>query len=377
MCVRVYFFAKKGVWTHPKMVEKNKFEKSSQMFEVNSSSQFLFIIQRNISPEIFFDSLLSNEDLSKLLCTCRGMKEMILKCKTIFPIQEYEIKHSITDKMLGNMIMHYSSNIIKLTIPCNFPYNPLLTMDGYHHMALLHSNLLELSINHCLEGGLCVISHSLSNLASLSISDSRSVSSEDLDSLSKLTNLEKINLGNIFHLDDAAVVNYSTLTKIKSIVVSLCRGLSGLGLSYLVANKQFLVQLKIDYCYGISSEGYHCLTTLTNFTSFTVSHSKLDDIGLNMICSSCLLIEYLDVRWNDLITIEGLNNIHFLVHLNTLLFSPRDNNWLAKLSNNIALTHLDLSLSYRSSISNQELSSHLSSLTYLTSVKVSGKERVL
>jgi hypothetical protein len=45
----------------------------------------------------------------------------------------------MTDKMLGNMIIHYSQNIE------NFKIRPILTMDGYHHMALLHSNLLELS----------------------------------------------------------------------------------------------------------------------------------------------------------------------------------------------------------------------------------------
>jgi hypothetical protein len=68
---------------------------------------FLSLIERNISPEIFFASLLSDEDLSKLLCTCRGMKEIILKWKTIFPIQKYEIKETMTNEMLGNMIIHY------------------------------------------------------------------------------------------------------------------------------------------------------------------------------------------------------------------------------------------------------------------------------
>jgi hypothetical protein len=217
---------------------------------IKKPSSFLSLIERNISPEIFFDSLVSDEDLSKLLCTCRGIKKMILKWKTIFPIQKYEIKYSMTDKKLGNMIIHYSSNIIKLTIPYNF--QPSLTIVGYHHVALLHSNLLELSINRCLEWGLCVISHSLANLTSLSIVHSPSVSSEDLDSLSKLTNLEKIYLDSIDRLDDAAVVNYSTLTMIKSITVDCCHGLSGLGLSYLVANKkQFLVQLKINFFRGI------------------------------------------------------------------------------------------------------------------------------
>jgi hypothetical protein len=333
-------------------------------------SSFLCLIERNISPEIFFNSLLSDEDFSKLLFTCRGMKKMILKWKTIFPIQEYKIKHSMTDKMLGNMIMHYSHNILKLTIPQS---SSLLTIGGYHHVALLHSNLLELSINDCLEGGLCEISHSLVNLSSLSISHSWSVSSEDLDSLSKLTNLEKINLENIDDLDDAAVVIYSTLTKMKSMTVVSCDDLSGLGLSYLVANKQLLVQLKINDCDGISSEGYHCLITLTYLTSLTIELSELDDIGLNMICSSCLLIEDLDLGWNNLITVEGLNNIHCLIHLKSLLLFGTSDDWLAKLSHSTALTQLDL---YDSTVSDEGLL-QLSSLVKLTSVNINGQKRVL
>jgi hypothetical protein len=138
----------------------------------------------------------------------------------------------------------------------------------------------------------------------------------------------------------------------KSISIRECHGLSGLGLSYLVANKPFLVQLEIDYCGGISSEGYHCLTTLTNLTNLTVHDSKFDYIGLNMICSSCLLIEYLDIQYNDLITGEGLNNIYCLSHLKSLLLSGASDDWLAKLSHNTALTQLDL---YNSTVSDEGL----------------------
>jgi hypothetical protein len=284
----------------------------------------------------------------------------------------------MTDKMLGNMIMHYSSNIIKLSIPYNYSQPSLLTIDGYHHVALLHSNLLELSINQCLGGGLCVISCSLVNLTSLlvnlTIYDFWSLSSEDLHSLSKLTNLEKINLNGISQLNDNSVVNYSTLTKMKSITVSyFCFRFSGLGLSNLVANKEFLVQLKVDDCLGISSEGYHCLTTLTNLTHFTTRGSKLVDFGLNMICSSCLLIEYLDIQENDHITIEGSNNIHCLIHLKSLSMNIESDYWLAKLSHNTALTQLDLGYSFAS----DEGLSHLSSLLFnLTSVLVDDEERL-
>jgi Leucine-rich repeat (LRR) protein len=142
----------------------------------------------------------------------------------------------------------------------------------------------------------------------------------------------------------------------------------------LVANKQFLVQLKIDDCVGISSEGYHCLTTLTNLTSLTVINSTLGNIGLLVICSSCLLIEYLDIRsWNGLITVEGLNNIHCLMHLKALFLSHVSDDWLAKLSHSAALTHLDLQYS---TISDKGLS-HLSSLVSLTSVIANGRERLI
>jgi hypothetical protein len=277
----------------------------------------------------------------------------------------------MTDKMLVNMILYYSNNIKNLTIP----YNSLLTMDGYHHVALLHSNLLELSIDQCLEGGLCVISYSLVNLTSISISNSSSISSEDLDSLSKLTNLEKINLygtqQNNKHLENAAVVNYSILTKMKSITVCGSGSLSGLGLSYLVANKQFLVQLKIIWCDGISSEGFHCLTTLTNLTHLSIYHSKLVDI---VICSCCLLIEYFDIRGNDHITVEGLNHIHCLIHLKSFLLCVASDDWLAKLSHSTALTQLDLLTN--STVSDEGLL-QLSSLVKLASVNVNGQKRVL
>jgi hypothetical protein len=199
------------------------------------------------------------------------------------------------------------------------------------------------------------------------------VSSQDLNSLSKLTNLEKIDLFNIKNLDEAAVKNYSSMIKMNSISVSWCVGLSGVLLRNLVSNKEFLVQLTIHNCdEGISSKGFHCLTTLTNLTSLTINGSYLDDIGLNMICSSCQLVEYLDMD-NDDITVAGLNNIHCLIHLKTLIVIYSDDDWLAKLSHNIALTQLDLSYS---DVSNEGLT-HLSSLVNLTRLVLDGCRNIV
>jgi hypothetical protein len=319
---------------------------------------------------MFFDSLVSDEDLSKLLCTCIGMKEMILKWKTVFPIQEFEIKSTMTDKMLENMIIQYSHSINKLRIDNNF-CNSSLTIDGYHHLSLLNPNLLELSIYGCLKGGIDAITSSL--VSSLKISQTWKFLSEEWDSLSKLTNLENLELRDIDHLYNApSVENCSTLTKMKSITVKRCDDFSGLGLSYLVANKELLVLLKIESCNRISSEGYHCLTTLTNLTSLTVRFSKLDDIGLNVICSSCLLIEYLYIKYNN-ITIKGLDNINFLIHLKLLFLSSVTDNWAEKLSHNTTLTNLDIS---RSTLSDEGLSLLCISLVNLSSVLDDGQQRL-
>jgi hypothetical protein len=304
-------------------------------------TQFLSLAERNISSEIFFNCLLSDEDLSKLLCTCRGMKEMILKWKYIFPIQEIKIKQLMNNNMLENMIMHYSCNIKKLTI--SFYFYSLLTNDAYHIIALLHSNLLELHITNCSGYGLTVISSSLTRLTSLTVSHSLESTELDLDSLSKLTNLEDLNLDYTFHkLIDAAVVNYSTLVNLTALSVLSCSHLTGVGLRSLVVNKNFLVKLEVG-SNSIVSDGYHCLTSLTNLTKLNACASDLDDIGLNMICSSCLLIEYLDIKNTDHITSEGLNSLQCLIYLKYLFLRVSDFRWPMKLSCNTSLTHLDSS----------------------------------
>jgi hypothetical protein len=338
--------------------------------EVGWFPKFPDLVKRNIAPELFFDCLLSDEDVSILLCTCKSMKEMILKWKKVFPIRKMEIKKSMTDKMLRNMFEYYSQQINKITIKTG----SLLTMDdGYYLLHIFNSkSLIDLSIESCLKGGLSLISSSFVNLTSLKISfdDQSLVTREDQDSISKLSNLEKLHFHSYNHFDDASVVNYSVLTKMKWMRIVWSRsswgiGLSGLGLSYIVANKELLVTLEIDGCGPMVSEEYYCLTTLRNLTSLTVNYSRLNDNGLNMICSSCLLIEYLDIRYNveELITIEGLKNINCLIQLKTLKLCHALDDWLAKLCHNNALTYLDLG--YYSSISNTGLL-HLSSLVLTT-----------
>jgi hypothetical protein len=131
-----------------------------------------------------------------------------------------------------------------------------------------------------------------------------------------------------------------------------------LGLSNLVANKTLLEDLVLKnfsqintFVDGhnalstvISSEGFHCLSTLTSLTNLTVQSCQLDDIGLNKICSSCLKIKYLSIEEGDnyRITKEGLNNIHCLIHLKSFCLSNARDDWLAKLSHNTALTYISV-----------------------------------
>jgi hypothetical protein len=273
---------------------------------------FLTIIDRRILLELFFDALLSDEDLSKLLCTCRPMKQMILEWKRNVPIKYLEIGEFMTDDKLFKLIKHYSNYITTLTID----FHSILTIKGYKHLILLKSNLIELSIQQCLGKGLAIISSSFTDLKTLRIAHCFKATNKSVDSLSRLTNLGEIELYDCFQ-NDISVKNYSSLINIASMTLIWCEGLTGKGLRYLVVNKEFLVQLKIKECHGIAAEGYHCLTTLTNLTNLTINVSQFDDIGLNMICSSCLLIEYLNVRKND-VTIEGFNNINCLINLKAL-----------------------------------------------------------
>jgi hypothetical protein len=97
----------------------------------------------------------------------------------------------------------------------------------------------------------------------------------------------------------------------------------------------------------------------------------LNDIGLNKICSNCLLIEYLDI---DFITLEGLNNIHCLIHLKSLFLSGASDEWLAKLSHSTALTQLDL---HNSTVSDEVLLQLSSLQVMLASVSVNGRNRFL
>jgi hypothetical protein len=241
------------------------------------------------------------------------MKETILKWKKIFPTKYLEIGELMTSEMLENMIFHYSKKVKALTI-C---FRSLWTKPkDYRLLTLLESsNLIELNIQKCLGNGLLLITSSLTDLKTLRIGHI-TASKKAVDSVTRLTNLEEIELFDCIQ-NDSSVVNYSSLIHIASITLNWNGSLTGLGLSYLVTNKEFLVQLKIMDCHGISSEGYHCLTTLTNLTNLLINMSQLDDAGLNIICSSCLLIEYLDIRNNDL-SVEALNNIHCLIYLKTL-----------------------------------------------------------
>jgi hypothetical protein len=337
------------------------------------SSQFLSLIQRNISCEIFFDCLLSEKDLSILLGTCREMKVAIIRWKSVLPIQKIDF-HKIRNLQLENLIKNYSSKIIILNL-CEENF----TKKGYKLLSHLNSNNLlqlqfKMSYNRFAGFGLCTISSVFSNLISLSLEYCYMMSCYDLDSISKLTNLENLFLIRILNLNDVAVSNYSTLTKLKSLEVSEIN-VTHVG---FLANKVLLVSLEIHNCTSIGSNGgFHCLTTLTNLTHLKFFQCFLDNATLNMICSSCLLIEHLTigaiiVDLNlDLISKEGLNSIHYLSNLKSLSLgydSVRDD-WLAMITNNFSLTSLTLSQTSFTTITNPGLY-QLSSLTSLTSIKV-------
>jgi hypothetical protein len=341
----------------------------------NSSNPFVLLVKRNISIDLFFNSLLCDEDLSRLLCTCQDMRELIRAWKQRIPMEQFKIKQSMTDKMLMKFLSFYSSNIenlvaVKYDEMCNF-----LSAHGFqkHFLpCLTRGSLKKLQISPYFlqNGGLKEITYSFTNLTHLTLIFGEQckylkrcieinpieahryylpdLPIEDLNLISKLTNLEYLEFYCVDLLQDTTVINYSALTKIKSIRVSHSGwGLSGLGLSYLVANKDHLSELKIIHC-CVSSEGYHCLTTLNSLTKLQINSIFLDDFGLKMICCSCVQIEYLDIKREAnsvylnpaTITLEGYAHIHNLINLKTLFLYDQLSD--VRLCNNTTLTSIHL-----------------------------------
>jgi hypothetical protein len=252
-------------------------------------SRFHSLASRYISLEIFFNSLLSDEDISKLLCTCRGMKEIILNWKNKIPNQQITFKKSFNDGMLYYFLENYSNIFNSIVIIKDTE----LTLNGLKIFCALCVNISEIKITSCKKYWLPQISLSLFSLISIVLHEGRNISSSDMDSLSKLTNLEKIDFFDLRNFDDAAVVNYSTLTKMKSITIRCPSDyFTGVGLSYLVANKEYLVTLKIQKCLGIINRvdyteppctvRYSSLSLLTNLTTLDIPETALESIQFNL-----------------------------------------------------------------------------------------------
>jgi hypothetical protein len=138
-----------------------------------------------------------------------------------------------------------------------------------------------------------------------------------------------------------AVFNYSALTEIDSISIFGCNFLSGLGLSNMVANKNCLHSLDMWDCDGIPSEGFHCLTNLTNLSQLYIRNCAIDDMGLNLVSSHCLGVRDLLLE-SDLLTADGLDHLHCLGALRNLGVRVESDDWLSKLARNTSLTQRQL-----------------------------------
>jgi hypothetical protein len=316
---------------------------SCQIKDMTTSSQFLSLAGRSISTEIFFDCLLSNEDLSKLLCTCRGMKLVILEAKRVFPIQKVIINDLMTHSRLNNMISHFSNKIEKLVIP--FGNGFLWKIHGYHIIALLHSNLKSLDFPSCSSAGLAILlASTLTNLTSLAMSDC----TDDIDLVFK---------------------SLSTLIKLKSLKIRRFEGLTGVGLAYLGANERLLTQLTIEDCRTIPSDGFECLTLLTNLTILSIRRTNLDSNGLFFICWKCGAIKDLEI--SDVDSKKFYKRLLFFLFQNlqslTLNFCDKSLKSLVRVNlvNNPRLTLTKLKLNMAGISNHEQFYLHLASLVNL------------
>jgi hypothetical protein len=309
-------------------------------------SRFLDLVQRNISPEIFFDSLLSDEDLSKMLCTCKGMKDVIKKWKSILPIQKYTIKEAMTASMFGNMIMYYSNNIKKLNTS-----HPLTLFDDeyddhivlYHHLSYLSKNLCYLGFN----GGnsskvyLAPLLSCLVNLTHLDLHESLIVEYDQKKHCTLIMSLTTTRLNRLKIHESIIYRN---------------------GLSYL-SSLLNLTHFELTNCEEVPMEEFYHLSFCVNLTYLDLSGSITSDRGLSHLSSLTKLSK---------LKITGLNKDEGLVFLSSLSSNltylklrscTLTEKGLCYLASCVNLTYLDLK---RSLIPDGLLFlSSLSKLTYL------------
>jgi hypothetical protein len=373
------------------------------------TSPFLSIIERNFSSELFFDGLLSDEDLSKLLCTCRVMKEMILKWKNIFPIKQINIKSEImTNEMLVNLINHYSSNIIKLIVP-----------DGYGLIdsiasSSLHSNLLYLKLD--IKDGISNDEQFYSRLAQLinlehlfltgNSYSNYELTNERLSNLSTLVSLSHLTIDefilsirNLFHLSSVVIliiqncvifpegsmydVEYPFLENLKHLsLIDNTTSEDNFDAELLFQLPKKLTHLSIVQ----NEEEYPCLDDqmlMKIFSLFYLKHYNYkhsahygynnSDAGLSYLCSLSNLV-YIRVTEpmhdEDLFFLKCLSN---LTHLRLGVNSAISNIGLSHLSSLQKLTYL--SLGRKSSINDIGLS-YISSHTKLTYLALGRKSYI-
>jgi hypothetical protein len=283
----------------------------------SSNSLFVKLSNRTIAMDIF-NSMLSYKDLSLLICSCKDMKRIVLNWKSIFPIENLLIETFMTDGNLRKMIFFYSCNVIKISMPCK-----ILTLDGYELLSNFKDTLIDLGLYNCIQGGLPVISSKLYNLRNLQILNNSTYSSlqtsEDLISISQLTNMKNLSFRNVDNLDDATFRRcYRTLSNLILIEIVQCKNFTGEGLSSLVEFNIPLESLKLNsnenFCFNKSP-------LPTSLTLLSVGSDKFSNSDLLRTCENCINIEKICIINCPLITIEGYKLIKKLNYLKELFIS--------------------------------------------------------
>jgi hypothetical protein len=296
-------------------------------------SFFVVLAERNINADLF-NAMLSFQDLSLLICSCKTMKFNILKWKSIFPIEHLIMKGYMSDKKLENMILHYSNNVRTISWSPMLP--KLLTLVGYQMLSHFQTSLTYLEIRNCIQSGLPIISSTLYGLKILKITNYKSgtalQTSEDLCSISRLTNLVSLSFHKTFNLDDATFHNYSTLSQLLlSISIVDCKNITRLGLIDLV--ETFCGLTTLTLISDINAEDFFCLTALTSLTALSVG-GQFDNSCLKMVCCKCKNITSLDIQKCPQLTPDGFNSIHYLTNLQYLSIDvPHENDFDAFYNN--------------------------------------------
>lgn len=139
-------------------------------------------------------------------------------------------------------------------------------------------------------------------LQSLSISGCYQVSDKDMKSIAKeCMHLKKLDISECAQLSDVALIHIShTCQKLKGLNIEKCTKITDKGIISIISNCSELVSLKIGWCDGLTDMALHSLSKARSLRSVTISMCRgLTGVGMKFFVLNSPKLACIDLGWSD------------------------------------------------------------------------------